>query len=29
MFHQKNKNLKEIENIFKRIEELRKKGEAL
>ena len=29
MFHQKNKNLNEIEQIFKRIEELRKKGEAL
>ncbi|KAF0214883.1 MAG: heterodisulfide reductase subunit [Geobacteraceae bacterium] len=28
MFHQKNKNLPEIEKIFKRIEELRKKGEA-
>lgn len=29
MFHQKNKNLPEIEKIFKRIEELRKKGGAL
>jgi heterodisulfide reductase subunit C len=28
MFHQKNKNLAEIEKIFSRIEELRKKGEA-
>ena len=28
MFHQKNKNLGEIEKIFSRIEELRKKGEA-
>jgi heterodisulfide reductase subunit C len=29
MFHQKNKNQKEIENIFKRIEDLRKKGGAV
>ena len=29
MFHQKNKNLAEIEQIFARIDELRKKGEAL
>lgn len=28
MFHQKNKNIKEIERIFRRIEELREKGEA-
>ena len=28
MFHQKNRNLPEIEKIFSRIEELRKKGEA-
>ncbi|BDV41198.1 Fe-S oxidoreductase [Geotalea uraniireducens] len=28
MFHQKNKNIAEIEQIFKRIEELRRKGEA-
>jgi len=28
VFHQKNKNLAEIEKIFSRIEELRKKGEA-
>ena len=28
MFHQKNKNIGEIEKIFSRIEELRKKGEA-
>jgi len=29
LFHQKNKNLPEIEAIFNRIEEMRKKGEAL
>ncbi|MFZ4858725.1 MAG: 4Fe-4S dicluster domain-containing protein [Desulfuromonadaceae bacterium] len=29
MFHSKNKNLPEIEKIFSRIEEMRKKGEAL
>ena len=29
VFHQKNKNQGEIDKIFKRIEELRKKGEAL
>jgi heterodisulfide reductase subunit C len=29
MFHSKNKNIAEIEMIFKRIEEMRKKGEAL
>jgi heterodisulfide reductase subunit C len=29
IFHQKNKNIKEIERIFRRIEELREKGEAL
>ena len=29
MFHQKNKNMAEIEKIFQRIEEMRKKGEAL
>jgi len=29
MFHQKNKNMTEIENIFSRIEEMRKNGEAL
>lgn len=29
MFHQKNKNMAEIEKIFKRIEDMRKKGEAL
>ena len=29
MFHQKNRNQGEIEKIFSRIEELRKKGEAL
>src|SRR6266568_5030069 len=29
MFHSKNKNLADIERIFARIEELRKKGEAL
>ncbi len=29
MFHSKNKNLSEIEKIFSRIEEMRKKGEAL
>ena len=29
MFHSKNKNLPEIEAIFSRIEEMRKKGEAL
>ena len=29
MFHQKNKNQADIERIFKRIEELRRKGEAL
>jgi heterodisulfide reductase subunit C2 len=29
MFHQKNRNLPEIEGIFARIDELRKKGEAL
>jgi len=29
MFHSKNKNISEIEGIFKRIEEMRKKGEAL
>ena len=29
MFHSKNKNLPEIKKIFKRIEEMRKKGEAL
>ena len=29
MFHQKNKNISEIEKIFGRIEEMRKKGEAL
>ncbi len=29
MFHSKNKNLSEIEKIFTRIEEMRKKGEAL
>ena len=29
MFHSKNKNIAEIEGIFKRIEEMRKKGEAL
>jgi heterodisulfide reductase subunit C2 len=29
MFHQKNKNLAEIEGVFARIDELRKKGEAL
>ncbi|MDY0270815.1 4Fe-4S dicluster domain-containing protein, partial [Trichloromonas sp.] len=29
MFHHKNKNIKEIEKIFQRIEELREKGEAL
>jgi heterodisulfide reductase subunit C len=28
MFHSKNKNIAEIENIFARIEEMRKKGEA-
>jgi len=28
IFHQKNKNIKEIERIFRRIEELREKGEA-
>ena len=28
MFHQKNRNIAEIEKIFSRIEELRKKGEA-
>jgi len=28
MFHQKNKNIKEIERIFRRIEELRENGEA-
>lgn len=29
MFHQKNRNLPEIEKIFSRIQDLRKKGEAL
>jgi heterodisulfide reductase subunit C len=29
MFHHKNKNMAEIEKIFARIEEMRKKGEAL
>ncbi len=29
MFHSKNKNIAEIEGIFKRIEEMRKSGEAL
>jgi len=29
MFHQKNRNIAEIEKIFARIETLRKKGEAL
>ena len=29
MFHSKNKNIAQIEGIFKRIEEMRKKGEAL
>ena len=29
MFHSKNKNIAEIEGIFKRIDEMRKKGEAL
>ena len=29
MFHSKNKNISQIEGIFKRIEEMRKKGEAL
>ena len=29
MFHQKNRNLSEIESIFKRVEERRKKGDAL
>jgi len=29
MFHSKNKNMSEIEKIFTRIEEMRKKGEAL
>jgi heterodisulfide reductase subunit C len=29
MFHQKNRNIHEIEKIFARIEMLRKKGEAL
>jgi heterodisulfide reductase subunit C len=29
MFHAKNKNITEIEGIFKRIEEMRQKGEAL
>jgi heterodisulfide reductase subunit C len=29
MFHRKNKNMSEIEKIFTRIEEMRKKGEAL
>ncbi|GAB7025079.1 4Fe-4S dicluster domain-containing protein [Geotalea toluenoxydans] len=28
MFHSKNRNISEIENIFSRIEEMRKKGEA-
>jgi len=28
VFHQKNRNMVEIEQIFARIEELRKKGEA-
>jgi heterodisulfide reductase subunit C len=29
VFHQKNKNISEVEKIFSRIEELRRKGEAL
>jgi heterodisulfide reductase subunit C len=28
MFHKKNKNLSEIEKIFSRIEEMRKKGDT-
>jgi len=29
VFHQKNRNMAEVEKIFSRIEEMRRKGEAL
>ena len=29
VFHQKNRNIAEVEKIFSRIEEMRRKGEAL